>query len=542
MASVGILICPCGKIEKTKIEELKSMVKEVTNDLDYVKLGDPGLDNCIKIKKGKLEALRAEFNKLILLTCSQYSQEVEKIINGLQREGFESHLIKVINIDILKDLPNDDLREKLTTLISMWGTYLNNISTAKLTVTVTRFKSKMKRRDIVKLISKGFIERRFLPIIRKDFCVIDKGCTKCIDYCPVDALKIVDKKERKIEVYETKCVSCGICESICPTNAIEVHGSTRNVIMPAIQKAVETSKIKPILVFSCGARTSRILEEKTKIYHGEPNLVPFELECVGRIDPLTILELLQMGVRGVILTDCDGICPYKIKNPLIKENYKYALSLLEAFNIDKKLIDIINVNDEENLDGNLNKAVKKIMESEGLKLTGEHIDIEPGEVKFRKIINKFTEISGIEPEGTFKSELYGPVNIKIEKTLCTMCEVCAKLCPTSALKIEGNEDKVKLVFIQSNCVACGYCEEVCPENALKLYNQFDVRIVALNVKKELKEDIIIKCKNCGRPIGPQASIKKVERLLKIRWASDPKKIDFIYYCERCKFLKSIGQI
>ena len=50
------------------------------------------------------------------------------------------------------------------------------------------------------------------------------------------------------------------------------------------------------------------------------------------------------------------------------------------------------------------------------------------------------------------------------------------------------------------------------------------------------------CKNCGAPIGPMSQLKKVERLLRLKWKNDDKAIEHIYYCEKCKKLKALGLI
>jgi len=58
--------------------------------------------------------------------------------------------------------------------------------------------------------------------IIEDFC---KGCTFCIEFCPVNALEPSDKLNAK-GVHpprmkdEDLCVGCGLCERICPEFAI----------------------------------------------------------------------------------------------------------------------------------------------------------------------------------------------------------------------------------------------------------------------------------------------------------------------------------
>lgn len=66
-------------------------------------------------------------------------------------------------------------------------------------------------------------------VVEKDLC---RGCKLCIQDCPVDAVKLVDKKA----VINEKCVSCGICTRVCPFNALtkvmEAEGKVRCASCP----------------------------------------------------------------------------------------------------------------------------------------------------------------------------------------------------------------------------------------------------------------------------------------------------------------------
>jgi len=58
--------------------------------------------------------------------------------------------------------------------------------------------------------------------IIKDRC---KGCAFCVEYCPKDVLEISEEFNSKgyhppYVKNEDECVSCGLCEMICPEFAI----------------------------------------------------------------------------------------------------------------------------------------------------------------------------------------------------------------------------------------------------------------------------------------------------------------------------------
>lgn len=55
----------------------------------------------------------------------------------------------------------------------------------------------------------------------KTVCNLDMcaGCMACIDICPVDAIKIIDRlSSYNAEIDQSKCINCNACHDVCPTN------------------------------------------------------------------------------------------------------------------------------------------------------------------------------------------------------------------------------------------------------------------------------------------------------------------------------------
>lgn len=59
-------------------------------------------------------------------------------------------------------------------------------------------------------------------IVDHDLCIADKGCTVCLDACPLDVLA-VNPVTRKAEMKYDECWYCLPCEKDCPTGAIRVE-------------------------------------------------------------------------------------------------------------------------------------------------------------------------------------------------------------------------------------------------------------------------------------------------------------------------------
>ena len=62
------------------------------------------------------------------------------------------------------------------------------------------------------------------PIIKKKICI---GCGECIDWCPQEALSIVDKKSK---IDANICIGCGECFLICKQGAIQANWNETSAV------------------------------------------------------------------------------------------------------------------------------------------------------------------------------------------------------------------------------------------------------------------------------------------------------------------------
>jgi NAD-dependent dihydropyrimidine dehydrogenase PreA subunit len=61
-----------------------------------------------------------------------------------------------------------------------------------------------------------------VPVVVDDAkCIADKGCTVCVDVCPLDVLRISDATGKAYMAYD-ECWYCMPCEADCPTGAVTV--------------------------------------------------------------------------------------------------------------------------------------------------------------------------------------------------------------------------------------------------------------------------------------------------------------------------------
>lgn len=56
--------------------------------------------------------------------------------------------------------------------------------------------------------------------------------------------------------------------------------------------------------------------------------------------------------------------------------------------------------------------------------------------------------------------------VTIDVTPCIFCGICAKKCPTSAIKVDREAKTWEIERLQ--CIACGNCCEACPKECLSM--------------------------------------------------------------------------
>jgi TorA maturation chaperone TorD/Fe-S-cluster-containing hydrogenase component 2 len=87
---------------------------------------------------------------------------------------------------------------------------------------------------------------------------------------------------------------------------------------------------------------------------------------------------------------------------------------------------------------------------------------------------------------------------------CTLCGLCARLCPQEALRLTQNEGEVCLLFDPSPCDGCAACQQRCPEGAVTVEPSPPVEGRCILVRS-----LLVTCPGCGRPYLPSTLLSQV---------------------------------
>jgi len=129
--------------------------------------------------------------------------------------------------------------------------------------------------------------------------------------------------------------------------------------------------------------------------------------------------------------------------------------------------------------------------------------------------------------------------VELDISRCTGCGLCSVDCPTEALTLSADADKgtYQLLFRHGICIACNKCLEVCPEQCLSLERVVEIDRIG-SPAAVLFEDEIVRCRECGSPVGPRSMINSI----KARMPAAGEPLPQLELCPGCRVKAMLSQV
>jgi heterodisulfide reductase subunit A len=168
------------------------------------------------------------------------------------------------------------------------------------------------------------------------------GCDKCVYVCPYDAIEA--KPLSTPYIHASKCKACGLCTVICPHLAMQIKDFESEQINSAIMEYGSRlkelkEKGKPvILVFCCQWAEFPALDRVENGFLKE-NAAIIEIPCFSALDPVHVLQALNIGFDGVLAIVCsDDDCKARESRDFVEEGIRTLKFALKKLNLDGKFV------------------------------------------------------------------------------------------------------------------------------------------------------------------------------------------------------------
>lgn len=284
-------------------------------------------------------------------------------------------------------------------------------------------------------------------------------CRRCADACPEDAITL---GQRGIEIDWRKCTSCGRCIPACPSEAL----------CPLTRPLPKTSSVQVACFHQQG-----LVGVKGRLL----------LAGLWALDLSLLLILAAKGVSRISIQGCEK-CGMSGKT--LEEHCEKLLERLQGVTI--RVIE--SRQGRELSRREFFSVLSREGHSRSIKLAGDVT------AAVRERLAPAAKRSPAVPERRRMLIGLGPPHLEALLTgmsasdRCDGCMMCARFCPTGALREEA-EEGLALGFSPEKCVQCDLCLDICPKNALG-YKPLD--------PPGSPQDIVLfsttsaKCVSCGR--------------------------------------------
>ncbi|AEM39610.1 hypothetical protein Pyrfu_1756 [Pyrolobus fumarii 1A] len=334
------------------------------------------------------------------------------------------------------------------------------------------------------------------------------ACPLCTSVCPYDAL---EGKPPRLDAM--RCAGCGLCLSACPYRVLWKNSSSPHALWDYIRYL---PGIEPgLVVYACRDSIAELLEGLKD--HDDKRIIVVPVVCPGDVTLDLLLAPHLLGLRPVIYCPRAG---EECGKESVTEYIRLVLSSYQSIVGEEPLVA---------------STPSEVVEAQ----PGERL-LEPWEsppsdlmAAARLAAEKLLSKRGVTD--------YVKINVplvarhELDANRCTLCGACAAKCPMGALSLVLEGERESLVHDPSKCIACKTCEAVCPEDALRVVYAAPYSLG----RRVLHAEEVVKCRVCGRPVGPKRLVESVAS--KLRASNAPKALmDTLYLCEECRRRRALG--
>ena len=339
-----------------------------------------------------------------------------------------------------------------------------------------------------------FLVERFS--LRADRCLNDwyrnANCSRCTDSCPAAAITLYESHVRVSDA----CVNCGVCLRACPTELFVEISPPEAHILPHI-----THPHHDVWELACPLAQEKKKAFSSQLPQANRLITP---RCLGALSSSHLLQISDQGAGQVWLNDAAcAACPISHAQQQIVSCVTEANGWLAAFGRPPAIFLTGRDMPDDAPPPQMKPAVRVEAPHPRRAFFRKVLGLDGGETAVTASYTPYDRQRLLPILASFKPapakiplQGLGVANVQVDEQLCSACGLCARSCPTGALRFLADEEVFGLLFTAASCVDCGICALICPETAVTFADTIVPDELAATTPKRLLLVPLKKCSDC----------------------------------------------
>jgi ferredoxin len=351
-----------------------------------------------------------------------------------------------------------------------------------------------------------------------------RGCTRCIDACPAEAIVSLGEK---IQVNPYLCQGGGTCATVCPTGAITYAYPPAADLLEGLRRALQAYRDAggeaPVLLFYDEASREAVFGALAQM---PERVLPVQVEEVGSVGMDAWLAALAYGAEATVILTADRTPAQVVESA--QDQLLTARAILAGMGYDANSVQIVNADRPA-------AALESLASLPAGRVKRPATFAAPKDKRARlRMAIEHLHGQAPVPRRSVPLPAGAPFGeVRVETQGCTLCMSCVSVCPTHAL--QDGRGLPQLGFREWNCVQCGLCERACPERVISLSARFLYDVEVRERPRILHQEQPVCCVSCGKPFATQSMLDVLSRKLAGHWMFQTEESRRrLQMCEDCR--------